>query len=62
MSSHQLREKVRERLRKGAEEQAAVLAEQTSATLDQMRLAQGIITGLRMAENIIDEEFRNLMG
>jgi hypothetical protein len=58
MSAYVLRDRVRERLTRMREvEQAALVANRT-ATLDEMRSRQGLIHGLQVALDAIDEELR----
>jgi hypothetical protein len=44
------------------QQHAATLSADTRAPLDLMRLNQGIIQGLQLAQQILDERYRKLHG
>ena len=60
MSVDLLRSRLHEDIQRERDSLASQLVSQTQAPLDQIRLNQGIITGLTMAADLLDERFKNL--
>ena len=60
MSAQALRELVHRDVRKKKDEYMAALVERSEDTLDQMRLSQGIIQGLDLALDVMDEAYRKI--
>jgi hypothetical protein len=60
MSATVLRDQVRDDLQKQVREHVGYLADRTSDTLDQLRLNQGRIEGLRIALDLLNQRYRDL--
>lgn len=60
MSATVLRDSLRDSLNKQIEAHAAYVIERTGDTLDQIRLHQGRVAGLRLAADLLDQHYRDL--
>lgn len=62
MSIPQFKETVSVRIQAAVEHQAAFVVEGTQMELDRVRLSQGVVQGLRLAQRIIDEYYKENYG
>lgn len=60
MSVELLRSRLSEDLHRVINETAAVLVDQRQASLDEMRYNQGLIAGMRIAIDKLDDRYKNL--
>lgn len=60
MSVDLLRSRLSDDLQSQIDDQAAVLVDQSQATLDAMRFQQGLIAGLRIAASLLEDRYKNL--
>ena len=60
MSVDLLRSRLAQDIVEQVDHQAAILADARQAPLDELRHAQGMIAGLRLAKDLLDERYRNL--
>ena len=60
MSADLLRSRLSEDIIDKVSEYAGIIVEQRHGTLDEIRYNQGLIAGLRLAKDLLDERYRNL--
>jgi hypothetical protein len=60
MSADLLRSRLTDDIVARVSEFAGIIVEQRQAPLDEIRYNQGLIAGLRLAKDLLDERYRNL--